>query len=108
GRAARRKREIAVRLSLGAGRLRLIRQLLTESSLIALAGGMLGVALASIPLRMANRIIYEIAQGVEVTPLRIDGRVIAFSALVALASVILSGLWPALHVTRRALNFAPR
>lgn len=108
GRAARRKREIAVRLSLGAGRLRLIRQLLTESSLIALAGGMLGVALASIPLRMANRIIYEIAQGVEVTPLRIDGRVIAFSVLVTLASVILSGLWPALHVTRRGLNFAPR
>ncbi|HEY4087786.1 MAG TPA: ABC transporter permease, partial [Bryobacteraceae bacterium] len=108
GRATKRKREIAVRLSLGAGRLRLIRQLLTESFLIALAGGALGVALASIPLRMMNTIIYEISQGVEVTPFRIDGRVLFFSVLVGLASVILSGLWPALHVTRRGLTLAPR
>src|SRR6185312_2442534 len=84
GRAAKRKREIAVRLSLGAGRPRLIRQLLTESFLIALAGGALGVALASIPLRMMNTIIYEISQGVEVTPFRIDGRVLFFSVLVGL------------------------
>lgn len=108
GRAAKRKREIAVRLSLGAGRLRLIRQLLTESFLIALAGGVLGVALAAIPLRMANAVIYEMARGIEVTPLRIDGSVLLFSALVALASVILSGLWPALHATRQRLNFEPR
>ena len=108
GRAAKRKREIAVRLSLGAGRLRLIRQLLTESLLIALAGGVLGVALASIPLRVVNGMMSEILQQGEMSPLRIDGRVIAFSALVALTSVVLSGLWPALHATRRGLNLAPR
>lgn len=106
GRAGKRKREIAVRLSLGAGRLRLIRQLLTESFLVALAGGVLGVALASIPLRVVNVMMAEILQQGEMSPLRIDGRVILFSALVALASVILSGLWPALHTTRPELNVA--
>jgi putative ABC transport system permease protein len=106
GRAAQRKSEIALRLSVGAGRLRLIRQLLTESFLIAAAGGVLGVVLASIPLRVMNGIIYEVLRAGEQSPLRIDNRVILFSALVALASVILSGLWPALHATRRGLNVA--
>ncbi|HVY91269.1 MAG TPA: FtsX-like permease family protein, partial [Bryobacteraceae bacterium] len=106
GRAAQRKREIAVRISLGAGRMRLIRQLLTESFLIASAAGVAGVLLASIPLHVVNTLMVEILQEGERSPLRIDGRVILFSSLVALASVILSGLWPALHATRPELNVA--
>ncbi|HVW08664.1 MAG TPA: ADOP family duplicated permease [Bryobacteraceae bacterium] len=106
GRAAKRKREIAVRISLGAGRMRLIRQLLTESFLIAFAGGVVGVLLASIPLHVVNTLMAEILQEGERSPLRIDSRVILFSSLVALASVILSGLWPAWHATRPELNVA--
>src|SRR6185312_14667609 len=77
--------------------------------LVAAAGGVLGVGLAWIPLRVVQSLIFEIAsQESDLSPLRIDGRVILFSALLALASVILSGLWPALHITRQRLNFAPR
>ena len=83
-----------------------IRQLLTENFLIALAGGVLGVALASIPLRMVNVMMSKILQQGEMSPLRIDERVILFSASVALASLILSGVWPALHATRQGLNVA--
>lgn len=102
-RAVARRREIAVRLAIGAGRWRLIRQLLTESALIALGGGMLGVALA-----------YGIVQAFRAWPpplgalplsvdFALDARVLAFTLVVSLATGMVFGLLPALRAVRPEL-----
>jgi predicted permease len=101
-RAAARQKEMAMRLALGASRLRLIRQLLTESVLLALAGGALGVALAywGKDLLVAAR-IYGIFLPLEVN---LDLRVLGFTAAVSLLTGILFGLAPAWRATRIALT----
>jgi predicted permease len=98
-RAPARAREIAVRLAMGAGRVRLIRQLITETLLIATAGGIAGVALAyaSIGLLQARDIITDI--GVRVQFL-VDGRAIAVAIVMAAASTFLAGLIPAWRAAR--------
>ncbi len=98
-RASVRRREIAVRLSLGASRLRVLRQLLTESLLLALPGGILGVAVAAAGIRFLT---WLLASGREDFSLRaeLDWRILAFTIAVAFATGILFGLAPAIAATR--------
>lgn len=101
-RAVARQQEIAVRAALGASRWRIIRQLLTESLLLGLCGGALGVILC---LWSKNWIH---ALGIKSIPrladIGIDGRVLLFTLLLSIFSGILFGLAPALRVSRIDLN----
>jgi macrolide transport system ATP-binding/permease protein len=98
-RAGARRREIALRLSLGASRLRVVRQLLTESVLLALPGGVLGLGVAAAGIRF---LLWLLAGGREDFSLRaqLDWRILAFTIAVAFATGILFGLAPALQATR--------
>jgi predicted permease len=98
-RAARRSREIAVRLALGARRGRLVRQLLTESVVLALAGGALGLLFATWGVHALVRAYFtESRIVIDVSP---DLRVLAFTGAVSLLAGLLFGLVPALRGTRR-------
>jgi predicted permease len=102
-RALERRREIGIRMSLGAGRGRVARQLLTESMLLFLAAAALGVALSTwttdtlvrlyLPRLTSTRLLLDVSP---------DARVFSFAALVALATGVLFGLTPALGATRMA------
>jgi predicted permease len=101
-RASARQREIAVRLSLGARRMRLIRQLLTESVLLACCGGLLGLVLA----KWAGRVLLALLSSGRAQinlELHLDPRVLAFTGIVCIVSGILFGLAPALRATRTDL-----
>jgi len=104
GRATARQKEIGVRLALGAGRTRLVRQLLTESLLLALIGGALGVLLAQWGDDMLLRLV---AGGQNAIPLDLhpDARILGFTLAVSLLTGILFGLAPALLATR--IDLAP-
>ena len=99
-RAWSRQREMAVRAALGAGRLRVVVQLLVESSVLALAGGALGLGLAQglarVLIAMAPSSIPRLG---DVT---IDGRILAFTVGVSLLTALLCGLLPALELSRPA------
>ena len=101
-RAAVRQKEIAVRTAVGAGRLRIIRQLLTESVLLALLGGVLGLVLALVGLRVLLLV------GPETLPrlneIGVDSRVLGFTFAVSLITGIVFGLAPALRASRVDLN----
>ena len=99
GAAVARRREIAIRLSLGASRLRVIRQLVTETSLIALAGGALGLTLYWWITRL---IAWAFLDG-GIGP---DLGTVGFTAFVALGTGIIFGLSPALHATRLDVSSA--
>ncbi|MGH9487207.1 MAG: ABC transporter permease [Terriglobales bacterium] len=102
-RATGRKREIGVRLALGAPRGRLVRQLLTESILLAVIAAALGLLLAEFGARaLANQVS---AMGVTVSP-TLDGRVLLFTAVVAIVTGMLFGILPALRATRIELSGA--
>ena len=99
-RSAARQREIAIRLALGAGRGRLIRQMLTESVLLAMIGGVLGIGVATAGTRL---LISFLPQNGRVTPsldLMPDLRVLAFTLAVSVLTGILFGLAPALQSVR--------
>ena len=102
-RAANRQREIAVRLSIGASRLRLIRQMLTESILLSVLGGVAGVALAGWASKF---LLWMVSNGGETLPLNVapDARVLMYTTLLTVATGILFGLAPALRATRVELS----
>jgi putative ABC transport system permease protein len=92
-RAAARSREIAIRSALGAGRARMVRQLLTESVLIALAGGMLGIGVAWSGVALLRRAApWAVPRLSEVT---LDSNVLAFVLGISLATALVVGLVPA-------------
>jgi len=99
-RGASRQREMAVRVSLGAGRIRLLRQVLTESLLLSGAGGMLGILLAYfganalVRIMASGRRIVGLPSGIEIRA-EIDGHVLLFTVAVALFTGVLFGLAPA-------------
>jgi macrolide transport system ATP-binding/permease protein len=98
-RASARRREMAVRLSLGATRLRVLRQLLTESVMLALPGGILGLGIAAPGIRF---LLWLFSSGRPDFSLRaeLDWRILAFTIAVAFATGILFGLAPAIQATR--------
>ncbi len=99
-RAAGRAREISVRIALGAGRGRLLQQLLTESVILAVAGSALGLIAA---LTGSAALLRVVGGGLSLA-VRIDGRVLAFTVGLSLLTAILFGLIPALRAT--GLNVA--
>jgi predicted permease len=105
-RAIGRKREIAIRSAMGAGRGRLIRQLLTKSLILSTAGAMLGLVFGMIGIRALLSVntanLPRVGRdGVLVT---LDWRIVAFTAAAAVITAVLFGFIPALHVSRADLN----
>ena len=102
-RSTSRTRELAVRQALGAARIRIIRQLLTESLVLALAGGALGIAFAA----FANRLLlHMISSGPETIPLDVslNLRLLAFTSAVTVCTALLFGTLPAVRATRLELS----
>jgi putative ABC transport system permease protein len=101
-RSAARNREFAIRAALGAGRWQMIRQLLTESLLVSTIGGLAGILVAFVGLRVLVHFsppdLPRIWEGVH-----LDAATLAFSTVVSLATGVIFGLAPALHSTSRTL-----
>ena len=101
-RSTSRSREIAVRSALGAARSRVVRQLLTESLVLAVIGAALGLVLASLAIRAVRTLA---PQGIpRVGSIAIDGWTLAFTAAVAVVTGLVFGLVPALHAGRGDLQ----
>ena len=97
--ASARAREIAVRQVLGASRMRIVRQLLTESVILSLGGAILGTLTAPFALSIITVLMPKSLAGV--APAQIDLRILAFSALLALTTGVAFGLWPAIGSARQ-------
>jgi putative ABC transport system permease protein len=105
-RAIGRRRELAVRTALGATRAGLIRQLVTESVILALIGGALGVLLSA----RGTRVLTAMSEGTlpRAEEIHVDGFVLAFTAAISLLAGVVFGLAPALQISRTDLNSALR
>ena len=101
-RAASRMKEVAIRSALGATRRDLLRQLMAESLLLALVGGIVGLGLAWLGIK--GVVALEPANVPRISELRIDGLVAAFTLGIALATGILFGLAPAIQTSRSNLQ----
>ena len=102
-RAVSRQKELAVRMSLGASRFRVVRQLVTEGLVIALLGGAVGLFLADIGIH-AVRAGLSFNEATGAVPVRLDTNVLIFAALVSLLSAVLSSVAPALKASRAEIN----
>lgn len=101
-RAAAREREIAIRMAMGAGRLRLMRQILTESVLVSLIGGGLGVLIA---MWGTQALISLNPQGIpRANEISVDPKVLVFALVASVVSGVLFGLVPAVQTSRQDLN----
>ncbi|HSR41903.1 MAG TPA: ABC transporter permease, partial [Longimicrobiales bacterium] len=105
-RGAGRRRELAVRASLGAGRGRLVRQLLAESLVVAALGGLAGVGIARLLLALALAV--DPVAVPRFGEVGVDGPVLLFAAAAVVATALASGLLPALHLTGSRLAGALR
>jgi predicted permease len=103
-RAAEREREFALRAALGASRGRLVRQLLTESMLLAALGGALGLLLGANGMRALTALLSSAAVIPRLDDLRFDWQAFAFTAAVSLATGLLFGLAPAIRAARPDLQ----
>ncbi len=101
-RVIRRRREISVRLALGAGSADVLRQYLVEALLLSVTGGALGLALAAIGLRAGIRLLPETLP--RISSIVVDGRVAAFAFGLAVLTGLLCGLLPALTASRTSVN----
>lgn len=98
-RATTDRRNLAVRLALGATRARVVRELMVEALILAAAGGALGILLAHAGVRVVRAIAPSELVTLSYSPLALDGRVLGFAVLIAVGSVLLAGLAPALQAT---------
>src|SRR5438270_2158471 len=105
-RASGRQQEMAVRSALGASRGRLVRQMLTESMLLSLIGGVAGIATAVATLGFILRFVPSSVPRLD--EVRIDWVVLAFALLISILTGLVFGLAPALHSTKAALSAALR
>jgi putative ABC transport system permease protein len=101
-RAATRRKEFAVRAALGASRFRLVRQMLVESLVLAIAGGVLGLILASWTMSLLARVAHETVP--RMNGVAINGKILTFNLAVSLLTGILFGVLPALRSSRTDLH----
>ena len=97
-----RQREIAIRTALGGGRSRLLRQLLTESLVLALAGGLVGIFLANADVELLKQLGPQSLPRLD--EVNVNGAVLAFTFVTAILTAILFGFGPALKASRRDLT----
>jgi predicted permease len=102
-RAVGRQQELGIRMSLGASRVRVVRQLLTEGLVIALLGGAVGVSLTYAGIRLV-RAGLSFNEAVQAVPVRLDTNVLLFAMAVSLVSALLSSVAPALKASRTSIG----